>query len=41
MRLQYVVGMFDGADDEDVSAHDGNVPPSRAEGMQTLVMRGR
>jgi hypothetical protein len=27
MRSQYVVGMFDGADDEDVPAHDGNVPP--------------
>jgi hypothetical protein len=23
---QYVVGMFDGADDENVPAHDGNVP---------------
>jgi hypothetical protein len=27
MRAHYVVGMFDGADDEDVPAHDGNVPP--------------
>jgi hypothetical protein len=26
MRAQYVVRMFDSADDEDVSAHDGNVP---------------
>jgi hypothetical protein len=26
MCAQYVVGMFDGADDEDVPAHDGNVP---------------
>jgi hypothetical protein len=28
MRLQYVVRMFDGADDEDVPAHDGNVQRS-------------
>ena len=28
MRTQYVVRMFDGADDEDVPAHDGNVPPA-------------
>jgi hypothetical protein len=29
VRAQYVVRMFDGADDEDVLAHDGNVPPGR------------
>jgi hypothetical protein len=27
MRTQNVVRMFDCADDEDVFAHDGNVPP--------------
>jgi hypothetical protein len=27
MRAQHVVRMFDRADDEDVLAHDGNVPP--------------
>jgi len=30
MSAQNVVSMFDGADDEDVSGHDGNVPPGRA-----------
>jgi len=30
MRAQNVVRMFDGADYEDVPAHDGNVPPRRA-----------
>jgi hypothetical protein len=30
MHAQYVVRMFDGADDEDVLPHDGNVPASRA-----------
>jgi hypothetical protein len=32
MPAQNVVGMFDGADDEDVPAHDGNVTACRAEG---------
>ena len=26
MGTQYVICLFDGADDEDVPAHDGNVP---------------
>jgi hypothetical protein len=44
MRTQYVVGMFDGADDEDVPAHDGNVPPGglgfheRAAGKKSRVV---
>jgi hypothetical protein len=33
---QYLVRMFDGADDEDVPAHNGNVPLGCAEGYAAL-----
>jgi hypothetical protein len=44
MRPQFVVGMFDSADDEDVLGHDGNVPPGglgfheRAAGKERRVV---
>jgi hypothetical protein len=44
MRSQDVVRMFDGADDEDIPAHEGNVPPGglgfheRAAGKKSRVV---